>query len=211
MIEIVSLDDHPIFSCGLSESLKQFSEEFRVHPFTCPQKAFSHLKSNPQTDLLVLDLSMPEIDGISFMHGMANRGLITPVIVMSASEDIQLFQTALTMGALGVIPKSISAIEIASCLRLALKGEVVLPERVRRRLNEMSKFADENTETVLSSRQLEIVKMLYAGLSNSEIASVLFISEVTVKSHLQKIYKILDAKNRVDCLRKAEIMGILKK
>ncbi|WP_164084767.1 response regulator [Alteromonas flava] len=207
----MSLDDHPIFSCGLAESLKQFSEEFCVHSFTCPQKALKHLKAHPQTDLLVLDLSMPEIDGISFMLGMNNRGIDTPVVIMSASEDMQLFQTALTLGALGVIPKSISAAEIASYIRLALMGEIVLPEHIKVRLTQISKFAEENTETVLSNRQLEIVKMLYAGLSNNEIASVLFISEVTVKSHLQKIYKILAAKNRVDCIRKAESMGILNK
>lgn len=211
MFEVVSLDDHPIFSCGLTESLKPFSDEFSIHPFTCPQKTLIYLKNNPQTDLLVLDLTMPDINGISFMHGMTNRGLTTPVIIMSAAEDIQLFQTALGMGALGIIPKSISAPEIACYLRRALEGEVVLPEDLKRRLNQMSKFAEENTETILSSRQLEIVKMLHAGLSNNEIASVLFISEVTVKSHLQRVYKILAAKNRVDCVIKAQNLGILKK
>lgn len=210
MIEIVSLDDHPLFSSGLRESLKQYSDEFCVHSFTCPQQTLQHLKMHPNTDLLVLDLAMPDIDGISFIHGMINRNMTTPVVIMSACEDIQLLKKALSLGALGIIPKSQSPDEIAAAIRQVLLGDIVIPEKLKKRMAQVAKFAEECTGTVLSDRQLEILKMVRAGLSNNGIAAVLYISEVTVKSHLQSIFKILGAKNRVECVRKAESLGILK-
>ncbi|MBL4630075.1 MAG: helix-turn-helix transcriptional regulator [Paraglaciecola sp.] len=75
----------------------------------------------------------------------------------------------------------------------------------------MSKFSEENTQSILSKRQPEILKMVQAGLSNSGIAAVLYISEWTVKSHLQTIFRILGAKNRVDSVRKAENLNIFPK
>ncbi|WP_100640599.1 response regulator [Alteromonas facilis] len=211
MIEIVSLDDHPLISDGLKESLQLISNDFLVHSFSCPKETMQHLALNIKTDLLVLDISMPEIDGISFMQGMINRNLIVPTVIMSASEDIQLLRIALSKGALGIIPKSITSKEVANCIRLALLGEVVLPEKLKSRMLQVTKFAEENTGTILSDRQLEILKMVQAGLSNNGIGSVLYISELTVKSHLQTIFKILGAKNRVECVRKAENLGILMK
>ncbi|MBT0587001.1 response regulator [Alteromonas oceanisediminis] len=211
MIEIVSLDDHPLFSLGLKESLQSLSQDFKITTLSQPQRTLDYLKQRPAVDLLILDVSMPEIDGISFMHAMLNRSINTPVVIMSAVEDLTVFQSALSLGAMGIIPKSLPVESIADLIRRACQGEVVIPERLKRSLMRVSKFAQDSTESVLSKRQLEILKMVQAGLSNSGIASVLFISEVTVKSHLQNIFRILGAKNRVDCVRKAENLNILTK
>ena len=73
----------------------------------------------------------------------------------------------------------------------------------------MSKNSLANTQSSLSERQIEILKMVQAGLTNAGIAAVLYISEATVKSHLQTIFKILGAKNRIDSVRKAECLKIL--
>lgn len=211
VIEIVSLDDHPLFSCGLRESLRSYSNDFNVVTLSKPQETLDYLRKTTSVDLLILDMTMPAMDGISFMHAMLNRNLMTPVVIMTAQDDLEMFRSALSMGAVGIIPKADSVENIAKSLRRIHQGEVVIPTSIQQALNRVSKFADDMTESVLSKRQLEILKMVQAGLSNSGIASILFISEVTVKSHLQSIFKILRAKNRVDCVRKAENLNILNK
>ena len=117
MIDIVSLDDHPLFSCGLRESLQSYSNEFAVTTLISPQQTLEYLRQNPSVDLLILDMTMPNMDGISFMHAMLNRNILTPVVVMTALEDLKLFNTALELGAVGIIPKACSIEEIAYCLK----------------------------------------------------------------------------------------------
>lgn len=209
MIEIVSLDDHPLFSCGLEQCLHAYMSEFHVTGFSQPKEALEYLKQTPNIDLLMLDITMPSIDGISFMHAMHNHAITTPVMIMSATDNLSLYQEALQLGAIGIIPKNLLANEIVEFIQQAISGNIVIPEPTKRALSQLSKFAPQTTDTILSKRQLEILKMVQAGLSNKDIAEVLFISEVTVKSHLQRIFKILGAKNRLESVRKAERLNIL--
>jgi DNA-binding NarL/FixJ family response regulator len=209
-LKILSLDDHPLFSSGLKESLSA-NKGFKVTSVHQVQDAFIFLKKNADTDLLILDLSMPEMGGISFMNALIARGINTPVVIMSAKEDLQTIQEALDLGSLGYLPKTWSAKQLIEALTKIGKGEIVIPQSIALGLNRISKNAIHNTQTLLSSRQLEILKTMAAGLSNKGVASVLCISESTVKSHLQSVFQILGAKNRIDCIRKAEHLRILPK
>lgn len=210
-MNIVSLDDHPIFGLGLQQALMANNPDFRVHCLSKVQETLAYLKKTPDVDVLILDLTMPEMDGIMFMRAMEARSILVPVVIMTAQTDMSLFQQALNTGAMGIIPKTASLDEIQHILRQVHQGQVMIPDNIAESLMAMSKHAQDNTESVLSRRQLEILKMVQAGLSNQGIASVLFISELTVKSHLQSIFRILGAKNRIDCVRKAENLAILHK
>lgn len=208
-MKIVSLDDHPIFGHGLQEALVANNPDFQVTSLSKIQNTLTYLKDTPDVDILILDLTMPEMDGIMFMHAMEARSIVVPVVIMSAQSDMSLFQEALNTGAMGILPKTSSLEEIENTLRRVYEGEVLVPDSIANSLKTISKHAHDNTESILSKRQLEILKMVQAGLSNQGIACVLFISELTVKSHLQSIFKILGAKNRIDCVRKAENLAIL--
>ena len=131
------------------------------------------------------------------------------MLLCSAKEDLTILAEAFSLGALGFLPKSLTITEIISALKQVEKGEMFIPAHIARGMNTMSKHAIENTQSSLSERQIEILKMVQAGLSNAGIASVLYISEATVKSHLQRVFKILGAKNRMDSVRKAEHLKIL--
>jgi len=210
-LKILSLDDHPLFSSGLKESLFASNSDFKITSVHKAQDAFSFLKSNTDTDLLILDLSMPEMSGITFMKALIARNMYTPVVIMSAKEDLQTIQEALDFGALGFLPKTWSIEQLIEALIKIDKGEIVIPESIALGLSRISKNAIHNTQTLLSNRQLEILTTMAAGLSNKGTASVLCISESTVKSHLQSIFQILGAKNRIDCIRKAKHLKILQK
>jgi DNA-binding NarL/FixJ family response regulator len=172
-------------------------------------QALKHLQTNPDFDLLILDLSMPDMDGISFMRSLISRNIHIPVVIMSAKEDLVTLSECFKLGALGFLPKTWTVNQLTTALTRIGNGEIVIPENIVNSMAIMSKNSLENTQSSLSERQLEILKMVQAGLTNAGIAAVLYISEATVKSHLQRVFKILGAKNRMDSVRKAEHLKIL--
>lgn len=208
-MKILSLDDHPIFSQGLKESLSANSIGFEVTSALNTKQALACLQTNIDYDLLILDLSMPDMDGISFMRSLFSRNIHIPVVIMSAKEDLVTLSECFKLGALGFLPKTWSVSQLSIALTKVNNGEIVIPEHIAKSLSIMSKNSLNNTQSALSERQLEILKMVQAGLTNSGIAAVLYISEATVKSHLQKVFKILGAKNRMDSVRKAEYLKII--
>ena len=145
-MKILSLDDHPLFSCGLKESLSASNPDFKITSVYKIQDAFSFLNNNTDTDLLILDLSMPEMSGITFMKALAARNIHTPVVIMSAKEDLQTIQEALDFGALGFLPKTWSAVQLVSALIKIDKGEIVIPKSIALGLNKISKHAMKNTK-----------------------------------------------------------------
>lgn len=208
-MKILNLDDHPLFSSGLKASLLSSEYDFEVVSINDANSALNYLSSYDDVDLIVLDLVMPNMDGISFMRALLNRDILTPVAIMSANENVQQIKLAFELGALGFLPKSLLPEELISALLTLREGNTFVPPKLRAALNNLTKFAEENTQTVLSNRQLEILTMVQRGLSNQSIADVLFISETTVKSHLQSIFRIIGAKNRVGCVQKALELNIL--
>ena len=203
-MKILTLDDHPIFSSGLKTSLLSGEKGFNVISTLNPNEALNHLQNHSDIDLIILDLSMPEMDGLSFIQMIIARKIYTPIVLMSASENLAIIEEAFKLGVLGFIPKSLKINQIVDALKRIQQGETFVPNHIAIGLSNMSKKAIKKTKTVLSKRQLEILKMVSKGISNKGIASILYISEVTVKSHLQTTFKILGATNRLDCVRKAE-------
>tara|TARA_R110002153_G_scaffold13189_13_gene49389 strand:- start:15975 stop:16613 length:639 start_codon:yes stop_codon:yes gene_type:complete len=210
-MKILSVDDHPLFGHGLKELLTATQPNFEVVSIQDPQDALIYAKTHSDLDILILDLSMPQMGGISFMRALISRDIYLPVVIMSASEDLLVLQQALELGAVGILSKLWPVQQLIDSIEKIIQGETVIPSHIATGLSNMSKFAEENTQSILSKRQLEILKMVQAGLSNNGIASVLYISEFTVKSHLQTIFRILGAKNRVDSVRKAENLNIFPK
>ncbi|MDO6489406.1 response regulator transcription factor [Colwellia sp. 6_MG-2023] len=208
-MKILSLDDHPIFSQGLKASLSAYMQECDITSALNAQEALALLKKNTDFDLLILDLSMPDMNGVSFMKSLISRKIDIPVVIMSAKEDLVTLSECLSLGALGFLPKTWTVNQLSEALTKIINGEIVIPDHIANSLAIMSKNSIENTQSSLSERQLEILKMVQSGLTNAGIAAVLYISEATVKSHLQRIFKILGAKNRMDCIRKAEHLRVL--
>jgi len=208
-MKILTLDDHPIFSQGLKESLSTNNKDFEVTSSLNAKQALKHLQSNIDFDLLILDLSMPDMDGISFIKSLISRNIYIPIVIMSAKEDLVAISECFRLGVLGFLPKTWTVSQLSKALTEIGNGEIVIPEHIANALATMSKNSLENTKSSLSERQLEILKMVQAGLSNAGIAAVLYISEATVKSHLQRVFKILGAKNRIDSVRKAEHFNII--
>jgi DNA-binding NarL/FixJ family response regulator len=138
-----------------------------------------------------------------------------PAVVISAHDNLRIITRALDAGALGFIPKSFGAEQLLGALQKVLKGEIFLPETVRRHIRQL-RPADTHVSTAghehgVTPRQIRVLELLAKGYSNRKIALAMNLSEHTVKSHLKTLFAALNADNRTACVHKAEQLGLIFK
>ena len=214
-MNILHLDDHQLFAEGLRAVLQQPSVGHRVVSAYDVESALGALDEHGDIDLVLTDLQMPGLDGQAFIQALFQRGLMIPVLVMSAVEDLWAIRRALDAGAMGFVPKALETQDIVSIIQRALEGEPYLPAGMVDKLQAMPSDAPENgIERVakryqITPRQLDVLRLMRDGCSNREIAQVLSISEHTVKSHGQVLFQAFEVSNRLECVRYAERAGLL--
>lgn len=208
-MNVLIIDDHQLFIDGLSYLLKDLSPSLKLSSADNTELALEKLQSGTDWDLVLLDLMMPGISGLGVLQRMQAQNMPFPVVVISAEVDSSLIQQALNLGALGFIPKASPREQMLTGLRQVLDGEMYIPDDVQLALERLPAPAASTAPTLLSKRQLEVLKLLVPGYSNQQIAEVLFISESTVKTHLNTIFQTLQVSNRVSCLQRARELGLV--
>jgi len=210
MTKIVIIDDHQLFLHGLKLTLESNNNE--VFIFDSPLFALDHIEKL-QPDLILMDLKMPEMDGICMIDELATREIFSPVIVLSACEDYKEVLVALDKGAMGFIPKSYAPQDMLLGLESVLLGNIFIPDAVEQHLDRLVLEERTNRELYhLSERQTEILSLLYLGKTNREIAEQLSISPDTVKFHQKGIYQTLEVSgvsSRAKAIEKAVKVGLL--
>lgn len=208
------VDDHRLFLDGMRHILRQLGK-VDLLAFDSVSAALREIDRDTHFDLLILDLSLPEMGGLTMMQSLEQRGVIIPTVIVSSASDVTTIRRALEMGASGYIHKNASSQDMIQALQRVLQGEVVLPESLSSQLEWVvqSHGAKKTTfvpeQTAISERQIEVLNLVDQGLSNKQIAKVLAISEATVKYHVGLIFKNLGAKNRTSCLLIARQQGLL--
>ncbi|HEY3055218.1 MAG TPA: response regulator transcription factor [Thermoanaerobaculia bacterium] len=207
---LVLADDHPIILEGL-EQLFRRDKEFQVLA-TCHtgEDAIAAVRQH-RPDIIVLDVRMPNGDGLSVLKRIQEEHLPTRVILLTASMEEDEVLQAMEQGVWGLVLKEAAAVSLVDSVRKVSRGERALDQslivraldRALERQNGLRHAAE-----VLSRREAEIVKMVAAGLRNKEIAAKLFIGEGTVKTHLHAIYKKLGVHGRVELTLYAHEHGI---
>lgn len=210
MTKIVIIDDHQLFLHGLKLTLESSNNE--VFIFDSPLLALGQIEKL-QPDIILMDLKMPEMDGICMIDELAKREVFSPVVVLSACEEYKEVLVALDKGAMGFIPKSYAPQDMLLGLESVLLGNIFIPDTVEQQLNRLVLEERKNRELYhLSERQTEILSLLYLGKTNREIAQKLSISPDTVKFHQKGIYQILEVSgvnSRAKALEKALKVGLL--
>jgi len=159
-----------------------------------------------QPDLILIDLQMPGMDGLSFIQALSARQILVSVLVLSATEDPRKIKQALQAGAFGFISKSADKLELRDALNCVLRGDIyIVPE-----MEHMVALEGDNTEgdgaindCGLAPRQIQVLQLLAKGYSNKKISLILFISDETVKSHVQKIFQRLNVSSRTEAVTRA--------
>lgn len=207
-MKLFVVDDHQLFIDGMRHLLRHLDGVSAIEECTRADEAIARLEADDSFDLVLIDLAMPGMDGLAILQRLREAGSLTPVVVVSAEEDITRIGNALELGALGYIPKAQSGQEMLAALRQVLAGELYIPPTVRERLSlyQARRHPEHGT---LTRRQADVLALIAKGYSNKQIASALFLAEHTVKAHTAAILKALSATNRTECVHKARSLGLL--
>lgn len=200
-IKILVADDHTIFRDGLRELLEGVDDVQIVGEAANGNQCVEMLaKLTP--DILLLDLRMPEKDGLSVLEEVNFDSLPTRVIILTATEDDRDIIRAMRLGARGVVLKRSASDLLLKSIRKVHDGEIWLDNRVTAGVIEVFKKSAEagqrREKPLLSDREKQITQLVAQGFRNREIGEKLFISEQTVKNHLHNIFDKLGLSDRLE-------------
>lgn len=213
-MQFLIVDDHSIVTMALEMLLKDFdNQENTVYSANTKEDAIALADQYGETaDLMILDLSMPGVQGTSLMEEIVAAHPTLKILVMSGLQDQQSIVRVLQMGAAGFIPKSLDAELLSSAIGFVLKGGVYIPVKL---LNQAQKSglltarepACEAGSVHLTDRQKDVLELLAKGAPIKRICKELNLSEGTVKTHVTAIYRAFGANNRTEALLEARRHG----
>ena len=205
-IRLLIADDHPIVRAGLLDVLSSQPDFEVVGEASTGAEAVS-LASKLRPHVVLMDLRMPEMDGVAAIARIKAEHPETNILVVTTYDSDADILPAVETGATGYLLKDTPRKELFEAVRAAAQGKLLLAPTVAARLMERMRGP---TEEALSSRELDVLKLVAKGASNKEIANQLYISEATVKSHLIHIYGKLNVADRTAAVTLALERGILR-
>lgn len=205
-IRLLISDDHPVVRSGLQGILGNQPDFWILAEAANGIEAVT-LANELQPDVVLMDLRMPKMDGIVATAEIKARNPQIQVLVLTTYESDTDILRAVEAGATGFLLKDAPHEEIFGAIRTAARGDSPLSPSVATRLMEHLRASEEKT---LSSREIEILRLVARGTNNKEIAEKLWISEATVKSHLNRIFDKLGAKDRTAAVTAALRRGIIR-
>jgi DNA-binding NarL/FixJ family response regulator len=207
VIRVVVADDHRVVRVGLEQLLATF-EDIEAVGFAAGGEEAVALCRELEPDVLLLDLSMPDLDGIEVTDRLRDTVPGTRVVVFTSFSDRERIVRALDAGAIGYLLKDAEPEEILAAIQAAARGESPLAPRAAAEL-----LADRRTRppTVeLTAREREVLRLVVDGLANKQIARRLGISEKTVKGHLTNLFQRIGVADRTQAAHWAERTGVLR-
>jgi DNA-binding NarL/FixJ family response regulator len=198
-LRIVIADDHPLVRRALAESLERVLTRSEIAEVGSLPEATAALDRGG-TDLLLLDLQMPGMNGLASLTGLRSAYPAVPVLVVSASEDPLIMREALEFGASGFLPKSAPIAEIGAAVTAILAGGIWLPEAASAAYLDESESELAQGIAELTPQQRRVLMLLTDGKSNKQIAFELAVTEATVKAHLSQIFRKLGVRSRTQAV-----------
>lgn len=209
-IKIILADDHAILRSGL-KALLHSEPDLQVVGEARNGREAVQLASRLKPDVIVMDISMPEMDGLKAAAEITAAGLPCRIVFLTVHADEEyLFQT-LRLGASGYVLKSSADVELMDAIRTAHRGDVFLyPSAVKKLLGEYLKGGEPRDDhDTLTNREREVLKLTAEGFTNNEIAEQLVISPKTVDTYRQRIMEKLNLHHRSELVRYALRKGLL--
>ncbi len=198
---ILIADDHPLFRGALRQALTS------ALPGTCLSEAGSFdevtalLASGTDIDLILLDLTMPGVQGFSGLLFLRADHPQVPLMVVSANDDPGVVKRCIEFGALGFMPKTLDAAQMAEAVRSVLDGNIWVPAGIDFATGQDQETADTIKRLMtLTPQQVRVLMMLSEGLLNKQIAYELGVSEATVKAHVSAILQKLGVDSRTQAV-----------
>lgn len=206
-------DDHGILREGLRGLLEEYDDLVIVDEATTGAQAIEKVKQL-QPAILLLDLIMPEMGGVEVLEALAGENLATRTIVLTGADDDELLARSIQSGAMGYLLKDAASNQLVDAIRKVASGGCWLPpdltSKLFRGMAKKPQGEDSAKLSLLTAREIEVMKLLGEAKSNSEIADQLFISEHTVKVHVSRILEKLGLSTRAEAVRFAIRSGLVE-
>lgn len=195
-IRLLVADDHAVVRAGVASMLRE--TDITVVAEACNGAQALQLAQKHQPDVVLLDVRMPEVDGMSCLSKLKAELPNTPVVIFTAHDNPTYVARAVALGAAGYLVKNASQAELISAVQHAATGETLWSRESLRRVSGTIPHSRSNNdlEVPLTRRESEVLKQLALGLSNKEIAQALNISYETVKEHVQHVLRKLGVSDR---------------
>jgi len=215
-MKILVIDDHVLIREAMRGVLRELKGEATVIlEASDSRQAMYQIEQNPDLELVLLDLGLPDRDGLEMLSEPGKRYPTTSVVVLSAKQDRDTVMEALDLGALGFIPKSGQREVMLSAFNLIFSGGVYIPPEILNRREPatapraapaLSKAGA--ADLGLTERQIEVLALMMQGKSNKAISRALDLAEPTVKIHVSAILKALKVANRTEAVITATALGL---
>jgi DNA-binding NarL/FixJ family response regulator len=208
-MKVLLIDDHVMFRQGMKFLLSDLDESLQFSEAGTFAEGMASLNENG-ADLILLDLNMPDGDGLTALRQIRTAFATVPLAVVSGDDDPVQIRELIDEGASGYVPKSSSSEVLVAALRLIIAGGVYLPPAA---LDFISAPYQSDAEalsrvSMLTPRQTAVLLKAIQGIPNKTIANEMYIAEGTVKAHLSVAFKTLGVHNRTEAVFAAARLGL---
>ena len=202
-ISVLIADDHSILRQGLVSLIEDRADMTVAGEASNGLEAVELWKKH-RPDVTLLDLRMPELDGLSTIKAIRAADENARIIVLTTYDADEDIYRAIQAGAKGYLLKDVPREALMDCVRRVHRGDMCVP------IHLANKLAQRVSGETLSQREIEVLKLMAQGKSNKEIGSALFISEGTVKSHLKRMFRKLGVISRTEAIANATRRGLIQ-
>jgi two-component system, NarL family, response regulator LiaR len=201
------VDDHPAMRAGVRRVLEGASDITVVGEASTGEQALEMLRA-ATPDVLLLDIGLPDIDGIALLESIRAASAGTKVVMLSCQTDEASVRMAVAAGASGYLTKLTGPHEIVDAVRAARRGQVPLSPDIATHLVSAIRSQRRAGEPLLTTREREVWRAMAQGMSNADIARALFLSEHTVKFHVHNLLGKLGLRTRAEAICAAHRRGV---
>ncbi|WPR72356.1 response regulator transcription factor [Flavobacterium sp. NG2] len=207
-IKLIIADDHELFRNGLAELLRKH-EDIQIVKSVGDGVAFMELvKKQFEADIVLLDITMPQLDGFEVLKELKNLDADIKPIVISMHDDGNYIAKCAKMGAYGYLLKNTDEAELILAIRTVSQGKKYFSAEISEKMiNFMS--TQSISEAILSNKESEVLGLISKGLTTKEIAAKLFVSSRTIETHRANILKKLEVKNTAELIKKATQLRLI--
>lgn len=206
-MKILLVDDHALFREGMHHIISQLGEQVEILDAACFSEAMAIAGNNPNLDLVLLDLKMPDSNGVDTVKLFHSSYPSVPIVVVSGTDYRNDIEYVMSSGAMGFISKASTSKDMLQALRLVLDGSIYLPPQLLHQIGVADSRKSGRRWRInkygMTARQMEVLQHLSQGLSNKDIAQTVGLAEGTVKIHVAAIFQALHVNNRNEAVRAA--------
>jgi two-component system, NarL family, nitrate/nitrite response regulator NarL len=208
-VRVLIAEEHPLYREGVVRAIKERPELELVGEARDGREALAMIKEL-QPDVAVLDVKMPELDGLQVANAIVRDAGSTRVLMLSAFVDRQIVFQAVAAGAAGYLSKDADRLEITNAIIAINQGDTVLAPEVQAGVAAEVRSRWRPDAPSLSERERQVLEMIAEGMLAPEIGRRLYLSPATVKSHLQSLYEKLGVSDRAAAVAEAMRRGLLE-